>query len=1712
MHIPRSASSATVKNRRSIRPLLGSVAALFTAASLAQAGQTWDGGGVNSLWSNPLNWDADTLPNFANPLQFGGQLRLTPNNDATAIVAGLTFLPAAESFELTGNAITLNGGITVNSASPQTIAFAAITLGSSQAFTAASGNLAINSDLDLGANTLTVTGPQDVTFSNSATISGAGGITKSGSGRLTISGINTYSGVTRLEQGELFANGSANPFGTGQLVIAGNSRIGSLADNQTIANPLSITAPTTNLVIEARTHLDFTGAIDLNGATRTLTGTVNQSEIGLAGVISNGGVTLATTGLGAPVDGISPYVAFLYEGAAKTYTGLTTVTDGAFLVFLGATEKIVGDVLIEGNGVVDYLGGSNQIADTSTVTVNSTGSAIAGGTFAGLELFNQSDTIGTLMGTGTVGIGAGTLTVGAGSFSGVIGDSEVGNGSGDFSKNTAGTLTLSGANTYTGSTTISAGTLQLGSGGTTGSLLSPTISASAGATLAFNRSNDFTVGSVISGLGGVRQDGTGTTELSAVNTYTGPTVVNAGELRVTGRVASTVINVNGGSFIAAKSSPIPATAAVPPTATVTVATGGGFEYQATANSPLTVAALSLNSGPGTTIGGSIGATFASTRIQVTGNVNPTPGTIALNVYGSPVATGATGVYTLLRGGDGSMLNVGTVYTLGTILNATNYTVSSPSATATEITVQVTAATPLNDAYWLGGLPGNPNVWAASNGTRSNWATDPAGTMTPLVPGAGTDVFFSASGATDPGNMELGANMSIASLTINDPTAPETRAVTLNDNGGNTLTIATAGGVRINSGSGAVTLNPDMVLGASQTWTNNSANLFTVGGNVSNGANTLTVAGTGNTLLSGILGNGAGGLTKTGAGRLTVTRNNTYSGDTLLQQGELLSNIDPSAGTNSGFGTGRLIISGGTTLGSTLNSQFIRNNVTVLGNFTIAAGAPAPNDIFLTGGIDLNGGAPVISGSTPNGQLNFRGVISNGSVAFSHTGATGYTAVLYGANALTEQANTYTGLTTINNAVFLVLNKNAAAGVDAAVRGDVLVNPGGAVDYFRSNQIADTSTVTVNSNGLTIAGPTTFQGFEMRNNDDTIGALFGNGTVGLGSATLTVGRGNFTGVIKDGQFGAGGELTKNTTGVLTLTGASTFTGNTNINNGTLVLDGSVRSPTVFVNFSGTLMGTGTAFRNVVNAGVFSPGNSTGTFNIGGNFSQNAAGTLVIEIAGTQAGQHDLVKVSGTAELAGTLRLTQVNGARLKVGEKVTFLTAGGGVSGEFTNVTNSFNTSDTIVTTAVVYESNAVSLEGVQGSFSTFAAQFGLTPNQRSVATALDRIVDNPKQTKLITYLNDQLLTDLPHDFDLIAAEELQAIYTIGISQANVQTANLQRRLEDIRAGREGFSASGLSVSGLQPPPDSDLPPPPPPDGLPPVPGATGPTGLTGATAKELRPPAENRYGTFFTGIGEWVKVGTTSNASGYDMVTGGFTLGADYRINENFAVGVNLGYARTSADLFGDGRITVDGAKIGAYATYVNEAFYVDATIQGGYNSYDTRRSGLEGSPSGSTSGGEFNTLLGIGYDFKSERVEGLTFGPIGTLQYTYIGFSGFRENGSLAPLDYESQGGTSFRSTLGAKATYEWRVGGAIVKPELRVAWQHEYGDNDFGIDSRFAHGGNTFTVAGAEIGRDSLLVGAGVAVLWNERTATYLYYDGEIGRSNYDSNNVSGGVRVAF
>ena len=538
-------------------------------------------------------------------------------------------------------------------------------------------------------------------------------------------------------------------------------------------------------------------------------------------------------------------------------------------------------------------------------------------------------------------------------------------------------------------------------------------------------------------------------------------------------------------------------------------------------------------------------------------------------------------------------------------------------------------------------------------------------------------------------------------------------------------------------------------------------------------------------------------------------------------------------------------------------------------------------------------------------------------------------------------------------------------------------------------------------------------------------------------------------------------------------------------GTFIAD----SPTQMITFAGFVDSALNAFQLV----------EGGHATYFGNFGQTRSSLLSLVLSSPT--NFDSLTVLGTAHLGGKLTLSLSNGFVPSLGEKFTVIESTG-LSGRFSKVNAPVFD---FLTLRPFYGKDDLTVRAVVASF---AAIPGLNFNGQAVGKSLDAAIDDPRAAKLLDFLYGRSLNELPKDLARISPDSLTSIFTMAIALSQEQSLNLQRRTEDIRSGSNGFSAANLAINGDNPFYSGALGI----DNGAANTGVAGPSGNSGKEVKETKEvtPAENRWGAFLSGTGEWVNVDGTDNARGYDIASGGFTLGVDYKVCPNFAIGLAAGYTGTTADLTDHGRVWMNGGRLGLYATTFAGGWYADVAGFGGYDSYDTRRSGLEGETRGDTDGGEVDALFGTGYDFK---VGALTFGPTASFNYTYVGFNGFTENGSLAPLNIHGDNENSYRSAFGVKVSYECKCRGMIFKPELRAAWQHEYGQTAYALDSSFASGaGSAFTVNGPALGRDSCLLGAGFALQVNDRTSIYTYYDGELGRKNYQSNAVTGGIRVAF
>ena len=307
----------------------------------------------------------------------------------------------------------------------------------------------------------------------------------------------------------------------------------------------------------------------------------------------------------------------------------------------------------------------------------------------------------------------------------------------------------------------------------------------------------------------------------------------------------------------------------------------------------------------------------------------------------------------------------------------------------------------------------------------------------------------------------------------------------------------ATGIETDPGAGSLTITAPLVLGGPQTWRNNSSTPLTVSGNVANGGNLLTIAGSGNTTLSAVL-SGSGGLTMAG-GNLILNAFNTYTGLTAISAGTLTAAQADNSGINNigtfnAAGAGITIGPAGTLVASQINSIFghwwpgggngtnwptITNAGLMidtaganenLGPLTLAGGTMAAtgsgdqwgtwnlnNDVTVTANSLISAAAFDLGGNQPAGQRTFTvnpGATLGVSGYFRNGGGTTFGAVINGGGTMVLYGdNTYTGTTTVNAGTLRIVNggqiySNLADANQGYgnLPGGITVNSGGALEF------------------------------------------------------------------------------------------------------------------------------------------------------------------------------------------------------------------------------------------------------------------------------------------------------------------------------------------------------------------------------------------------------------------------------------------------------------------------------------------------------------------------------------------------------------------------------------------------------------------------------------------------------------------------------------------
>jgi autotransporter-associated beta strand protein len=958
---------------------------LFNTSGYTVAGNTLTLAATGMLSASQSATISSTLAGSVLITKSGvGTLTLNPSS-ATTFNAGLTIsggtlladfanLASPANLISNSNALALGGGILSikgKSSGVTTQTFAGVTINAGGGQILGNKNGGTSTTITLGALGMTTTGGSLLVGNATTTTGNAPVITTTTNKNAT--GIHGARAV--------FFTGTANTGYDWASTSSGSSPYTLSAYNSYTTLPTSGGSSTVNYNATASTTL--TSGFSVN-TLKFASGTAISQTIDLGGgalIVEGGGllITGSTTGVGPKItngtitagNGSGSYDLIVHQ-----FNNAGGITSGPHI----ETPAIAAAITDNGPNPVSLVkSGSGSLA------------LLANNTYTGNTYINSGNLmLGAESNTGTLAGGnySGNIIIATGAnlcpylttaqtLSGVI------SGEGGIIKAFSGGLTLGNNNTYSGKTWLNV--IKTNGGGTTtvtsfnsvnggnpplagSSLGRPTTvgngtidiggAAQGGVTLKYTgpgETTDRILNFIFNGNGATKSlDASGTGHLKFTSTFTASTALN-NDFTLTGTGGGEITGglpfTNGkftksgtGTWIIGDTVNTSLS-----TGTTSISTGtlvmrkGGFGspgamtvsanaaliYNASTDTPLNIAgSLAITGGTSTTLGASIGSTVDSAVINVVGNATTTAAAIKLNLHGNSFSTTGQGsdTYTLIRGGGTDTLNNAT-WSLGTVFNATNFTVGAIQKSTDAVTAAITQVPSLTTAWWKGtATSGITKIWAASNGSSdSNWSATSGGAVQSLVPGANTDVIVSSTSTTvPPVNTTLGSDMSIKSLTIADTANGLDLDAASRDS--YALTIGT-GGITMQTGVPASSIGTPVILGGSQTWTNHSTNALTISGAIS-GNGDLTKSGNGAAILSGF--NSFDGDVSVSSGTLVFTKPTIPPGSTVTVSAGATLQLDYSGSTPVSY----LILNGASLPAGTYNNTNAAPYLTGAGSVTV----------------------------------------------------------------------------------------------------------------------------------------------------------------------------------------------------------------------------------------------------------------------------------------------------------------------------------------------------------------------------------------------------------------------------------------------------------------------------------------------------------------------------------------------------------------------------------------------------------------------------------------------------------------------------------------------------------------------------------------------------------------------------------------------------------
>ncbi|MEJ5373787.1 autotransporter-associated beta strand repeat-containing protein [Salmonella enterica subsp. enterica] len=916
-------------------------------------------------------------------------------------------------------------------------------------------------------------------------------LTKTGAGTLILNAENTYTGGTTISEGTLVAN-NVEALGTGNVTDNATLELNTGGDFDNAISGSGQVVKSGDKTLTLSGANSYTGGTTISGGTLVAT---NVEALGSGDVTDNATLELNTGGTFDNVISGSGQVVksgdeMLTLSGANSYTGGTTISGGTLVASnveaLGSGD-VTDNATLELNTGGDFdnaISGSGQVVKSGDDALTLSGNnSYTGGTLI-------SD--GTLVASNVEALGSGDVTNDAvlelntgGDFDNAI------SGSGQVVKSGDKTLTLSGANSYTGGTTISGGTLvasnveALGSGDITDN-----------ATLELNTGGDFD--NAISGSGQVVKSGDETLTLSGTNTYTGGTTISGGTL------IATHVNALGTGAIDNRASLLLDASGQFAVTDLTTESGGNTEIGAGS----TLQATTLTQKSDSTLTINLNSNTADPVIHAASQVS-LAGTLDITGVGDvldsdPASTDDLDTFTLIASdktiaGDFEKLTVaGMDADLADFITVDGRIddTGKQYELTTALTWYADRDDAVTDAHGTFNLTNADGSFAVNTVLENVDATlDPDSATgwdgTSLIKqGAGTLILNAENtytvGTTISGGTLVATNVdALGSGDVTDD-------ATLELNTGGTFDNAI-------SGSGQVVKSGDKMLTLSGTNSYSGGTLISGGTLVATNVDALGSGdvtddatlelNTGGTFDNAI--SGSGQVVKSGDETLTLSGSNTYTGGTTINDGTLIATSVDALGSgdvtdnavlelntggdfdNAISGSGQVVKSGDETL--TLSGTNSYTDGTLISGGTLVATnleALGTGDVTNNATLELNTGGTFDNAISGSGQ-----VVKSGDDALTLSGS-----------------NTYTGGTTISGGTLIATSVDALGSGDVTDNAVLELNTGGTFDnaISGSGQVVKSGDKTLTLSGSnTYTGGTTISG----------GTLIASNVEALGSGNI-----------------------------------------------------------------------------------------------------------------------------------------------------------------------------------------------------------------------------------------------------------------------------------------------------------------------------------------------------------------------------------------------------------------------------------------------------------------------------------------------------------------------------------------------------------------------------------------------------------------------------------